>query len=154
MRATATKNRGPARKTVKRRPSATSIAAIEKTVAQLPDLTSQRPQLPEGMMFDSEITTYRAEATVMSGPVDGDRYDVNVVLEIGADVERDYRPTNAAILVTFGRYLLYPGETNRTSTQETETIEIHMQELEPFALALTRALQLAKVRGFLPTVPA
>lgn len=60
----------------------------------------------------------------------------------------------AAVIVTFDRYLLYPGEANRTLTQETETIEIHTQELEPFLLALARALQLAKARGFLPATPS
>jgi hypothetical protein len=136
MRATATKNRGAARKNVGRRPSTQVLAKMEQTIAALPDLAGAVQGKVGDVEFDDANTFQGSRCQALT---DGG----NVYVEIEIYPKEISR---AFVALHFGGY--------QADANARQHLEIKPNELEPLAVALSRAVANARARGFLPTAGA
>lgn len=145
MKATKAKSRAAA-KARTRRPSAAVAARIEKAAEKLLDETAPVDGTEGDVQFD-DANTYNCSRCV----ADNGRgiNTVEVGIEIypeppGAAAEGNHE-SNVQIFIRRGQAHL---------VHETDDLQLNWRELEPFAVALRRAVANAKARGFLPATGA
>ncbi len=128
------------------KPSIRGTARVGQNVTALQDLPADAPidGTVGGIFFDDANTTQCSRCQADADSVDGDRYTAYVEIEI-------YPPEanmteNANVKVHFMRY----GRERGLATSDPRDFQLSSHELEPLAVALSRAVANAKARGFLP----
>jgi hypothetical protein len=145
-----TKDRTAARGNVRRRPSAKAIHAIEQTIAQLPDLPVKAPIDGKvgNVEFDDANCTQCARCEGSFRLANGAEYQSRVEIEIYPEDS----PTHDNVYITLHFRLWVPSGVEDAGIHEgeRETVSLNWNQLEPLAVALSRAVANAKARGFLP----